>query len=269
MRREAVSICVGAEIRNQSEGRLSDGQDAIQELNVFQTAAAVCRSLVLAGMAMLAVACASDGAGPRDAQLGVATNIGVAEPMAPPADYRIGPLDKININVFRVQTLSMEGVQVDAGGYVTLPLIGQVRASGRTTNELAADIAARLGKEYLESPQVTVWLEEAVSQKITVDGAVIQPGVYVLTGDTSLLQAVALARGPDSRMANLRRVAVFRTVQGQRTVAVFDLKAIREGKTIDPPVVGGDVVVVDGSQVKAAWREVIGAVPILAIFRPF
>jgi polysaccharide export outer membrane protein len=236
---------------------------------VFRKAAALCRALVLAGVAVLAVACASDGAGPKDAAPGVSMNIGLPEPVGPVADYQLSPLDKINVNVFRVEALTLQAVQIDAAGKVSLPLIGEVTAAGRTTNELAAEITRRLGAEYLESPQVTVSLQEAVSQRITVDGAVIQPGVYVMNGDTTLLQAVALARGPDPRAANLKRVAVFRTVQGQRTVAVFDLRAIRQGKFIDPAIQGGDIIVVDGSQVKSAWREVIGAVPILAIFRPF
>jgi polysaccharide export outer membrane protein len=78
-----------------------------------------------------------------------------------------------------------------------------------------------------------------------------------------------MAKGPDLKLANLTRVAVFRSVNGQRTVAVFDLKAIRAGKAPDPVIFGNDVVVVDGSAVKAAFREVLGALPGLAIFRPY
>jgi polysaccharide export outer membrane protein len=78
-----------------------------------------------------------------------------------------------------------------------------------------------------------------------------------------------MAKGPDIKLANLSRVVVFRTIGGERSVAVFDLKKIRKGTSPDPEIRGNDIVVVDGSQLKGAWREVIGALPGLAIFRPY
>lgn len=215
----------------------------------------------------LTAACASQTAGASPAASGLPN---AAPPFqATTDDYRIGPLDKLNITVFQVKDLTQEAVQVDGSGQVSLPLIGNVMAAGKTTQELAIEIADRLRGKYLQSPQVSVWVQEAVSQKVTVDGAVREPGVYAMSGPTTLLQAVAMAKGPDLKLANLTRVAVFRSVNGQRTVAVFDLKAIRAGKAPDPVIFGNDVVVVDGSAVKAAFREVLGALPGLAIFRPY
>ncbi|MFN3856362.1 MAG: polysaccharide biosynthesis/export family protein [Caulobacter sp.] len=186
-----------------------------------------------------------------------------------PEDYRLGPLDRISMSVFQVPSLSVQKIQIDASGHVNLPLIGRVKAGGKTTAELSQEVATLLGKEYLESPQVTISLEEAYSQTITVDGSVVQPGVYPIVGQVTLMQAVALARGPDNRYANLKRVAVFRTTEGQRTVAVFDLQAIRKGQAADPVILPQDIIVVDGSDLKGAWREVMSILPSLAVFRFF
>lgn len=184
------------------------------------------------------------------------------------AEYRIGVGDKLAIRVFQVQDLSFDSLTVDTSGNIQLPLIGAVRASDRTAGELSADIATRLSAQYLRNPQVTVTVTEAASQKITVDGAVTKPGVYEMRGTTSLLQAVAMAEGP-SRVADLTKVAVFRTVNGQRSVALFDLQAIRQGRADDPVVLGDDIIVVDTSRLNSALREVVGALPALSIFRPF
>ena len=184
------------------------------------------------------------------------------------AEYRIGVGDKLAIRVFQVQDLSFDSLTVDTSGNIQLPLIGAVRASDRTAGELSADIATRLSAQYLRNPQVTVTVTEAASQKITVDGAVTKPGVYDMRCTTSLLQAVAMAEGP-SRVADLTKVAVFRTVNGQRSVALFDLQAIRQGRANDPVVLGDDIIVVDTSRLNSALREVVGALPALSIFRPF
>lgn len=205
---------------------------------------------------------------------------GMAQPASPvtgpPAvtgqatqDYRIGPLDRLNITVYQVKDLTLQDVQVDASGRVLLPLIGSVMAADRTAPELSAEIANRLRGEFLQDPQVSVWVSESLSQKVTVDGSVIQPGVYPLIGPTTLIQAVSMAKGPDNKTANLTRVIVFRVVDGKRTAAVFNLKKIRQGVEDDPVILGNDVIVVDGSQLKGAWRELLGALPGAAIFRQF
>jgi polysaccharide biosynthesis/export protein len=177
-------------------------------------------------------------------------------------NYRIGPLDKLDINVFQVDELKTE-VQVDASGNITLPLLGDLVAAGKTTTELAAEIAGRLDAKYLKSPQVTVMVKEAESQKVTVGGAVIQPGVYEIKGHTTLLQAVALARGAD-RVADLKHVTVFRQVNGQRYVATVDMRQIQNGKVADPEIYGDDLVMVGTSGFKSTLREVTGVAPLLS-----
>ena len=187
---------------------------------------------------------------------------------APASEYRIGVGDKLDVRVFQVEDLSFEELVVDTSGNINMPLIGAVRSAGRTAGEMSADIAERLAARYLRNPQVTVTVKEAASQKVTVDGAVTKPGVYEMRGSTSLLQAVAMAEGPTG-VANLEQVAVFRTIAGQRSVAVFDLAAIRQGRASDPEVFGDDVIVVDTSRLNSALRSLLGVIPALAVFRPY
>jgi polysaccharide export outer membrane protein len=183
-------------------------------------------------------------------------------------DYRISPLDMLRINVFQVGDLSGE-FQVDLGGNMTMPLIGQVRAVDLTTRQLQDLLAQRLGQRYLRNPQVTVAVSQSTRRNITVDGSVRQPGQYPLSGPTTLLQAVAMARGPDDN-ANTHRVAVFRQVQGQRMAAAFDLAAIRRGRAEDPVIYTGDIIVVDGgSTLRTIQREILSSLPLLGIFRPY
>ncbi len=186
----------------------------------------------------------------------------------PQGDYRIGVGDKLNIDVFQVEDLSFEEIVVDSAGNVQFPLIGGVQAAGLTPAQMSSEIASLLSGRYLRNPQVTVTVVEAASQKITVDGAVVKPGVYVMRGSTSLLQAVAMAEGP-SRVADLSKVAVFRTIDGQRSVAVFDLAAIRQGRLSDPEVLGDDIIVVDTSRLQATLRDIVSALPALSVFRPY
>ena len=208
-------------------------------------------------------------------QWGRAARAGVSEWRVPSslvaadvAEYRIGALDLLNITVFQVEDLTLEKVPVDAAGNLQMPLIGALQARGLTTAALAEEITRRLASDFLQNPQVSIAVAESGSQKITVDGAVTKPGVYEMRGSTSLLQAVAMAEGP-TRVADLTKVAVFRTVAGQRSVALFDLAAIRQGRASDPQVLGDDVIVVDTSRLNSALREVVAAVPALAVFRFF
>jgi polysaccharide biosynthesis/export protein len=231
------------------------------------------RTLLIICAAFLVAACGG-GVGPRDAGL-----VTAAAPIDPvmlmqsargeaSGDYRIGATDLLTISVFQVPDLSFEEIRVDASGNLQMPLIGSVPAAGRTPGELSVDIARLLGDRYLRNPQVTVTVMEAASQKVTIDGAVTQPGVYEMRGRTTLMQAVAMAKGP-LREADVRSVAVFREVGGQRMVAVFDLAAIRNGQAEDPVILGDDIVVVDTSRLSVLLRDVVQALPAVAAFAYF
>jgi len=188
--------------------------------------------------------------------------------IVPPSDYKIGPQDTLIVDVFQVPDLS-KTVQVETSGTILLPLIGQVVATGRTPKQLSDDISEQLSKSYVKDPLVTVTVKESSSQKVTIDGAVVQPGIYPIAGNTTLMQAVALARGPDPSLANTRQVAIFRNSGSQRTAAVFDLSAIRSGKAVDPPVYANDVIVVETSGGRRFLRDLGNVVPFVSLFRPY
>lgn len=182
--------------------------------------------------------------------------------------YRIGPLDVLKLTVFQEKDLSFDEIQVDASGNLSLPLIGTVHAAGDTTAELSSEIARALGEKYLVNPQVSVTVASSVSQNVTVEGNVGQPGVYAINGTSTLLQALAQAQSPTD-VAKLDQVVIFRTIEGRRAGAVFDVEAIREGRAADPEVRGGDVIVVGFDAVKGAFRDFLKAGPLFYAFRYF
>jgi polysaccharide export outer membrane protein len=181
-------------------------------------------------------------------------------------DYRIGALDTLDVSVFQVPDLS-KTVQVSASGEISLPLIGTLQAGGKTIAELTADITKKYGASYLQSPQVSVMVREAVSQRVTVEGAVNKPGVYPTVGPTSLLQTIAIAGGL-TEIADPGGVIVFRYVGAKRQAAKFDFSAIRAGKADDPQLQAGDTVVVDESGLKTTMRNIRQAIPVFGLFTP-
>jgi polysaccharide export outer membrane protein len=224
------------------------------------TAACLAAACLLAG-------CADKRGGP------IAYNpAGFGTPDAPSvasldANYRIAPLDKLTVNVFRMKDLSGE-YEVDLAGNISMPLIGEVRAVDLTTAQLDSELTRKLGEKYLENPDVSIGIKESTTRVVTVDGAVTRAGAYPALGPISLMQAVALAGGA-TEDANTRRVAVFRQIGGKRQAAAFDLTSIRRGEMEDPRIFAGDIVVVDGSSVKAATKQFMNSMPLLSIFRPF
>lgn len=182
-------------------------------------------------------------------------------------DYKIAPLDTLRISVFQVPDLSGD-FEVDLTGNIAMPLIGNVKAVDKTARQLQSDLTAQLGSKYLQSPQVSVGVKSSTRRSVTLDGSVRQPGVYPVTAPLTLIQAIAMARGTDDT-ANPRRVAVFRQIGGERMAAAFDLVRIRRGEAEDPKIYSGDIIVVDGSNVRAIQREILTALPVLSIFRPF
>jgi polysaccharide export outer membrane protein len=157
---------------------------------------------------------------------------------------------------------------VDLAGNISLPLIGQIQAANLTTAQLDDQLTQKLGSKYLEHPDVSVAIKSSTAHVVTIDGAVKQGGSFSVGGPISLIQAVAMAKGT-SEDANARRVAVFRTIGGKRQAAAFDLTAIRRGQALDPQVYPGDIIVVDGSSIKAAQKQFFQSFPLLSIFTPF
>ena len=182
----------------------------------------------------------------------------------PIREYTIGPLDKLGITVFGERDLSTDQAQVDAAGNLSLPLVGRLVAAGKTAPMLSAEIKQRLSK-YLVDPEVSILVLASVSQRVVVQGSVNEAGVYPIQGRTTLLEMLAMAKGTSS-VSDERRVAVFRTVNGQRMGAMFDVAAINRGEAPDPELLNGDVVVVGHSARRGAWRDFLTAAPALGLF---
>jgi polysaccharide export outer membrane protein len=176
--------------------------------------------------------------------------------------YLIGPFDKLTIDVFGIEELSQKEVQTDAGGRISFPLAGVISAAGKTPGELEQEIARQLRGRYVRDPQVTVNLKETVSQVVTVDGQVREPGLYPVVGRMTLMQAVARAKGT-SEFAKLDDVVVFRTVQGQKMAGLYNLKAIRRGYYADPEIYANDTVVVGDSAGRRLFKDALQVVPLL------
>lgn len=180
---------------------------------------------------------------------------------ANPKEYLIGPLDVINVSVFQAAELTGD-FQVGAEGTFTFPLIGDVKASGLTSQQVQADIARRLRASYMQAPQVIVKVTGFNSQKVTVDGQVQKPGTFPVTsGGGTLLDYIAQAGGMP-RQADPSAVLVFREVAGQRLVGHYNVDTIRTGQASDPLIYGGDKIVVAQSGIRSAWADLLSAVPI-------
>jgi polysaccharide biosynthesis/export protein len=177
--------------------------------------------------------------------------------------YLIGPFDQLTIDVFGIEELSRKQVQTDAGGRISFPLAGVVEAAGKTPGELEDILEERLRGRFVRDPQVTVNLRETVSQVVTVDGEVREPGLYPVVGKLTLMRAVAKAKGL-SEFAKLDDVVVFRTVKGQHMAALYNLKAIRRGNYDDPEIFANDVVVVGDSRGRRLFKDALQLVPAIA-----
>ncbi|WP_431469992.1 polysaccharide biosynthesis/export family protein [Sphingosinithalassobacter sp. LHW66-3] len=187
-------------------------------------------------------------------------------PNSPRPEYEISVQDKLTITVYQEPELSVTEAPVEVGGGIVMPLVGRVQAAGLTSVEFANALQQKLGN-YLVDPRVSVIIVSSRSQRVTVDGAVNQAGVYEMEGETTLLETVAMARGA-SRTAAIERVAIFRNIDGQRHGALFDLAAIRAGQAPDPAIEGGDYVIVGNSAIRAAWQDFLTTAPVFAVFVP-
>jgi len=224
------------------------------------------RIFLLAVATFALASCADSRGGP------IPYNQALARPDEPKiealeANYKIAPMDKLTIKVFKSEDLSGD-YDVDLTGKISLPLVGEMEAANLTTAQLDQRLTEKLGEKYLEHPDVSVAIKQSTARVVTVDGAVKDAGSFPVVGPLTLIQAVSLAKGPTDD-ANPRRVAVFRTIGGQRQAAAFDLTDIRRGQAADPAIYPGDIIVVDGSSIKALQRQIFQTVPLLGMFRPW
>jgi polysaccharide biosynthesis/export protein len=154
--------------------------------------------------------------------------------VAPPADepYRIGREDVLDVSVWRDPDLSRT-VPVRPDGFISLPMVGEVKADGKTTVELETEIRAAL-KPYVQEPKVTVIVREVNAPRVFVTGEVARPGAYPMRGRVNVVQAIALAGG-------------FSDFASQGSIMVIR----RDGKGI--PVNYADLVTDDDEERTSVW----------------
>jgi polysaccharide export outer membrane protein len=186
-------------------------------------------------------------------------------------DYRIGPGDRVNVQVFGAGLID-GSYTVSRDGTILLPLIDQVHAEGQTEESLAQLIAARLGERYFQSPNVEVSVRGFQGQRVTVLGAVRKPGFYALSGPESILdalnQAGGLKQGSGTRLyftpadpGARSRVPLEPNAAPLGNPIEIDLTPFTQGRAVrglSLPVHGGDVVYVEegGDVVVVGWVEV-------------
>jgi len=134
-------------------------------------------------------------------------------------NYTLGPEDVVSIDVFNVPELS-KNVRVANDGQISLPLIGRVQAAGLTAEQLRQELEEKWGENYLQDPQVTVFVNEFKSKPVSVIGAVERPGLYTLTGRRTLVEVLSMAGGfgkrttsPAGRTVLVTRKSGFKDLQ--------------------------------------------------------
>jgi len=202
-------------------------------------------ALVLLGVLAAAPAAAqttassSQPVGTSGTAAGVPTRPSAAA--AQSSDYRLGPGDKLRVEVYKDAQLS-QSLQVRPDGRITLPLVGDLQASGLTPLELRDRLTEAL-REYVTNPVVTVIVVEAVPPLVYVIGEVGDPGSIPMHGPMSVLQALAMAGGFRD-FANTKKIQILRrTGKGQQRIAFNYKEALAE---TGPPMMlqPGDTVVV-------------------------
>lgn len=160
---------------------------------------------------------AADAGRPRDGGTGsaAALNYRLMEQAAKSGDtgdLPVGTGDLLEISVFEVEELSKIRVRVPGRGVIALPLVGQIDAAGHTTAELEEEIRTRLKQKFMHEPQVSVFIQEQQSQRISVIGAVRKGGVFSITRPLRLADALAMAEGltdeADRQVYVIRRTSV-------------------------------------------------------------
>lgn len=176
-------------------------------------------------------------------------------------NYRIGPYDKLSVDVLGIEQLADRRVTADGNGTIVLPVAGVVDLNNLTIGEASDRLTQQLRAGHVRNPRVAVNIQEAVSRFVTIDGEVEQPGNYPMIADLTLMRGVAAAKGATD-FAKLREVVVHRTVNGRQMIALYDLAAIRRGAYSDPVLYPNDVVVVGDSPSRRLLQQFVSIAPL-------
>ncbi|PLK25424.1 polysaccharide export protein [Porphyrobacter sp. TH134] len=204
----------------------------------------ITRHFILLGAAGLLAGCATDRS------IGLAPEVQVTKLEELPAprgeiSYVVGLQEKLEIEVVGAESLSGTYL-TDIDGRLAFPLIGVVELEGRTPSEASTLIADRLRGKFLLDPQVRVIPEEFPVPSISIGGQVKKPGSYPAVGRQTLLRVVNQAEGL-TEFAKEDDVLVLRTVDNQRYIGVYNLRAIQRGNYPDPQLFPNDIVMVGDS----------------------
>lgn len=218
--------------------------------------------------ALAVTACASREPIRTNGSLTVVDSSGVLPPpvrsdlVAADRPALIGPLDTIEVSVFGIPDLNRE-MQVDSSGRIAMPLAGTIDARGKTAEELANAIEAALKASYVRDPKVIVNIKSSVSQVVTIDGSVVEPGLYPVTNQMTLMRVIASAKGL-TEFARQEDVVILRTVGDKRMAGLYNIAAIRRGTYDDPSVYANDVIIVGDSPQRRMFRDLVSLSPVLA-----
>jgi polysaccharide export outer membrane protein len=150
------------------------------------------------------------------------------EAKSPKQEYRIGAGDILEIVTWKEPDFSRQEVLVRLDGKISFPLLDDLQAAGKTTTELKNNVEAGI-KQYVSTPNVTVTIRNAASQRFYVLGEVMRTGEYPLLKDLSVLQAFALAGG-FTEWASKKEIILFRREGGKETVIQINYKDILKDK---------------------------------------
>ncbi|MBD0371488.1 MAG: polysaccharide export protein [Pyrinomonadaceae bacterium] len=184
-------------------------------------------------------------------------------------DYRLGPEDVISVDVFNQPRYSKSNITVPPDGRISFPLIAEgVRVVGKTTQQVQEEIRKKLD-EYIIDPQVTVYLDKAMSARYSVLGDVGRPGVMVMTRRVSVMEALAEAGGILNTGDKKKVVILRRKADGELNPIIVDVSAIEKGKAKEMAYLApGDQVIVPGNRLKSI-QQLLQYVPILSFGRIF
>lgn len=158
-------------------------------------------------------------------------------------EYRIGCGDVLRISIWKNEDLTRE-VAVVPDGTITFPLIGVIHASDKTVSELKDEIAASI-ERYVPEPVLSVSVVAVNSMHVYVIGRVNHPGRFVLNSRVRVLQALAMAGGPN-QFADKSDIRIFREEAGETVIFEFNYNKVSKGKRLEENIMlkRGDVIVV-------------------------
>ncbi|MFW6137010.1 MAG: polysaccharide biosynthesis/export family protein [Candidatus Aminicenantaceae bacterium] len=157
-------------------------------------------------------------------------------------EYRVGPKDLLEISVFGLDELN-QTVRVSEDGNIALPLLGEIRVEGLTPSEVERKLAELLKEKYLQDPQVTIFIREYQSKRVSILGAVSNPGPYELLGRQTLMQIIARAGGM-TPAAGEKIIIIRQEADGSsRSLRIPVEELVLEGDArLNIPLEPGDVV---------------------------